>query len=165
MHEGKLIATFRGLCKRDIHFIIVGDLAATLHGATGQTYDVSLVYSLEPANIERLLSSLQEIETVFRIQPERRLQPTASHLAAGGHLNLLTSLGPLDLLGSIGQGLGYSDLLPLSDEMAIGEGVSVRVLNLETLISVKEQLGSEKDFAVLPILRQTLRELKKKDRV
>jgi hypothetical protein len=45
--------------------------------------------------------------------------------------------------------------------MAIGEGISVWVLNLETLISLKEQLGSEKDLAVLPILRQTLRELKK----
>ncbi len=161
MQEGKLTATFRGLCKRDIQFIVVGDLAATLHGATGQTYEVSLVYSLEPANIERLLSFLQEIDAVFRIQPERRLRPTASHLAGGGHLNLLTNLGPLDLLGTVGQGLSFSDLLPLSDEMAISEGIRIRVLNLETLISIKEQLASEKDLAVLPILRQTLRELKK----
>jgi hypothetical protein len=50
-----------------------------------------------------------------------------------------------------------------STEMDIGEGMRVRVLNLETLISLKEQLTSEKDLAVLPILRQTLRESKKKD--
>ena len=117
MQQGKLIATFRGLHKRDIQFILVGDLAAALHGATGLTYEVSLVYSLEPANIERLLSFLQEIDAVFRIQPERRLRPTANHLAAGGHLNLLTSLGPFDLLGNIGRGLSFADLLPLSDEM------------------------------------------------
>ena len=34
--------------------------------------------------------------------------------------------------------------------MDIGEGIRVRVLNLETLISTKEQLASEKDVAVLP---------------
>jgi len=165
MQERRLIATLRTLCERDIQFVLVGGLAAVLSGAPIQTYDVDVVYSLEPANIESLLSFLQDIDAIFRIQPERRLRPTASHLTAGGHLNLLTSLGPLDLLGSIGQGLGYPDLLPLSDEMAIGEGVGVRVLNLESLIFVKEELASEKDLAVLPILRQTLRELKKRGSV
>jgi hypothetical protein len=77
-------------------------------------------------------------------------------------INLLTRYGPVDLLATIGQNLGYSDLLPHSTEMVIGEGIGVRVLDLETLISIKEQLPSEKDLAVLPILRQTLREMKKK---
>jgi hypothetical protein len=38
----------------------------------------------------------------------------------------------------------------------------VRVLNLETLISIKEQLASEKDIAMLPLLRRTLDEIRKK---
>src|SRR6266404_6774334 len=161
MPERKVIATLRSLCERDIQFVLVGGLAAVLNGAPVDTYDVDVVHSREPANIERLLSFLQEIDAVFRIQPERRLPPTASHLAGGGHLNLITSLGPIDLLGTIGPGLSFSDLLPLSHEMAISEGMRIRVLNLETLISIKEQLASEKDLAILPILRQTLRELKK----
>ena len=136
MQERRLIATLQSLCERDIQFVVVGGLAAVLNGAPIHTYDIDLVCSRDPANVERLLSFLQEVD---------------NH--------------PLDLLGTIGQGLSFSDLLPLSDEMAIGEGVSVRVLNLETLISIKERLGSEKDLAVLPILRQTLRESKKKDRV
>ena|SRR5437016_5917352 len=161
MQEPDLIGTLRGLCERGIQFILVGGMAAVLNGAPVHTYDVDVVHSREPANIERLLSFLQEIDAIFRIQPERRLSPTASHLAAGGHLNLLTNLGPLDLLGTIGQGLSFSDLLPLSHEMSIDQGIRIRVLNLETLISIKEQLASEKDLAALPILRQTLRELKK----
>ena len=84
------------------------------------------------------------------------MRPTGSH-----HLNLLTRYGQVDLLGTIGQNLGFPDLLTHSNEMDIDEGMRVRVLNLETLISIKEQLASEKDIAVLPILRQTLRELKK----
>jgi predicted nucleotidyltransferase len=162
MPESRLFATLRSLCERDIQFIIVGGLAAVLNGAPVQTYDVDLVYSRDQANVDRLLNFLQEIDAIFRIQPERRLRPTGSHLTAGGHLNLLTRFGPVDLLASIGQNLGYSDLLPHSSEMDIGEEIRVRVLNLETLISIKEQLASEKDVAVLPILCQTLREMKKK---
>jgi hypothetical protein len=90
------------------------------------------------------------------------LRPTESHLTAGGHINLVTRYGPVDLLATIGQNLTFSDLLPPSNEMAIGDGVSVRVLNLETLISIKEHLASEKAVAMLPVLRQTLRELNRK---
>jgi hypothetical protein len=42
--------------------------------------------------------------------------------------------------------------------MDIGEGIRIRVLDLETLIAVKEELGGEKDRAVLPTLRRTLEE-------
>ena len=118
-------------------------------------------YSLEPANVDKLITVLQSWDAVFRIQSERRLRPSHSHLAGGGHLNLLTRFGPVDLLGSIGQRLGFSDLLPHSTEMDIGQGIRVRVLNLETIISVKERLASEKDIAVLPILRRTLSEKNK----
>ena len=109
------------------------------------TYDVDLVYSRVPENVGRLLKLLGE-----------------SHLAGSGHLNLLTRYGPMDLLAQIGQGLGFAELLAGSNEMEIGAGVRVRVLNLETVISVKEYLGSEKDLAALPVLRRTLEESRKR---
>ncbi len=137
-------------------------MAAILNGAPVQTYDIDLVYSREPANLGRLLKFLDEADAIFRIQPQRRLQPNATQLAAGGHLNLLTRYGPVDLLGAIGRGLGFADLLPHSIEMSIGEGLAIRVLNLETIIAIKEQLASEKDLAALPILRRTLEEMKKR---
>jgi hypothetical protein len=158
MREGNLLARLRHLCEYQIEFIIVGGLAAVLNGAPIQTFDIDVVYSLDPANIDRIVAYLEFLDAVYRIQPERRLRPTWSHVAAGGHLNLITRLGPLDLLGTIGQGLGYSELLPDSNEMDIGQGIRVRVLNLETIIAVKEQLASEKDLAVLPVLRRTLSE-------
>jgi len=46
--------------------------------------------------------------------------------------------------------------------MLIAEGVRVRILNLETLIEVKEELNGEKDRAMLPLLRRTLEENKGK---
>jgi len=61
-------------------------------------------------------------------------------------------------LGTIGRGRTYEDLLPHTVEMDIGDGIHVRVLDLETIIAIKEELGTEKDLAVLPILRRTLKE-------
>jgi predicted nucleotidyltransferase len=162
MQELNLIAALQDLRKREIQFIIVGGLAAVLNGAPVQTYDIDLVYSREAENIDRLLKFLAEVDAIFRIQPERRLRPNKSHLTGSGHLNLLTRYGPVDLLATIGQGLDFSALLPRSTEMDIGDGIGVRVLDLETIIAVKEQLASEKDLAALPILRRTLSEMKKK---
>ena len=161
MPQGKLLAALKDLWRRDIQFVVVGGLAAILHGAPVQTLDIDLVYSRDPENIQRLLDFLGEADAIFRIQPHRRLRPNESHLAGGGHLNLLTRYGPVDLLGTIGNHLGYADLLPHSNEMDIGQGLRIQVLDLETIIAVKEQLGSAKDLAALPALYQTLRQMKK----
>lgn len=125
------------------------------------TLDVDVVHSRETANIARLLVVLESLDAIYRIQPSRRLRPTASHLESAGHQNLVTRYGPLDFLGTIGNGLSYADLIPHSAEKDLGEGLRVRVLNLETLIALKEQLGGEKDRAVLPVLRRTLEERRK----
>src|ERR1035437_917662 len=150
------LAILSALHERGVDFIVVGGLSATLSGAPINTFDVDIVHSREAANVERLLSVLESFDAIFRIQPHRRLRPGSSHVSGPGHLNLLTRLGPLDVLGTIGSGLTYADLLPHSGEMEIAGGIRVRVLNLEKLIALKEELGREKDLAVLPILRRTL---------
>ena len=162
MQESKFLLCLTALNESGAQFILVGGLAAVLQGAPIQTYDVDIVYSRVPDNIERLLGVLNSIERIFRIQPDRRLRPNATQLQGVGQLNLITRLGPLDLLATVGEGLTYDDLLPHSKLMLITETTHIRVLDLEEIIAIKEKLGSEKDIAVLPLLRQTARELKKR---
>jgi hypothetical protein len=148
----------RALQDGSVDFILVGGLAAVLNGAPVNTFDIDVVHSRDPANVDRLLRVLDALDAVFRMQPERRLKPDVSHLVSSGHLNLVTRYGPLDVLGMIGPDLGYEELLPHSAEMEIGDGLHVRVLDLQTLIAIKEQLGGDKDRAMLPVLRRTLEE-------
>ena len=61
----------------------------------------------------------------------------------------------------IGKGRTYLDLLPLTEEMEVRSGVRVRVLSLEAQIAVKEEVGGEKDAAMLPLLRRILKESRK----
>jgi len=156
--KGRFLRTLCALHDDGVDFIVVGGMAAVLDGAPINTFDVDVVHSRNEKNIDCLLKVLEALDAVYRIQPERRIRPNASHLASAGGQNLITRYGPLDLLGTIGRNLGYEDLLPHSVEMEVGEGVLVKVLDLETLIIIKEELGGEKDRAVLPVLRRTLEE-------
>jgi predicted nucleotidyltransferase len=161
MPARKLSATLRALTEGRVDFILVGGMAAVVQGAPITTFDVDVVHSREHANIERLLGVLESLDAFYRIQPERRLKPNASHLSGSGHLNLTTRYGPLDLLGVIGQGRSYSDLLPHTTEIEIGDDLRVRVLDLETLIAIKQELAGDKDRLALPVLIRTLEEKRK----
>jgi hypothetical protein len=161
MLENDFLAALRVLQDAGVEFIVVGGLSAILNGAPVNTYDLDVVHSRNDVNVSRLLQALESLDAIYRIQPSRRLRPSASHLESPGHQNLVTRYGPLDFLGTIGRGLGYTDLLPHSAKKRVAEDLEVRVLDLETLIAIKEELGGEKDRAVLPILRRTLEERKK----
>lgn len=162
MIERNFVAILRQFKVAKVEFLVVGGVAAALNGAPVDTLDVDLVHSRDFANVERLIPVLSALDAIFRLQPERRLRPAASHLAGTGHLNLLTRYGPLDLLGTIGRGLSFQDLLPHSIEMRITDEVPVNVLDLETLIALKEELAGEKDRITLPVLRRTLEETRRR---
>lgn len=147
---------------RRVDFIVVGGVAAVLLGVPVNTFDLDVVHSRAPDNIDRLLGALGSLEAIYRMQPELALKPDASHLASPGDQLLMTRFGPLDVLGMIGRSRSYGDLLPHAHELEVGEGLPVRVLNLETLIAVKEEVAGERDLAVLPIMRRTLEEKRRR---
>ena len=155
--------TLQLLSDAKVEFILVGGLSAVVRGAPVHTYDVDVVHNRDPRNVDRILRVLESLEAVFRIQPQRRLRPNQSHLTGKGHINLITINGPFDLLCTIGKDLTYEDLLPHSDELILQEGLKVRVLRLEKLIELKEELNDEKDRAMLPLLRRTLAEIRKSE--
>ena len=158
MADSDFLSALEALQSGGVEFIVVGGLAAVLNGAPVQTYDLDVVHARNDENIAKLVCALESLDAIYRMQPARRLRPNASHLSSAGHHNLIASCGPLDVLGAIGTGLSYEDLLPHTTEMEIGSGARVRVLNLAKIITLKEELAGEKDLAVLPLLRRTLKE-------
>jgi hypothetical protein len=124
---------------------------------------VDIVHRRTPENVERLLELLLQLDATMRYDfANRGLRPTAELLAGKGHLNLSTSLGPLDPLCDL-DGLGFDELLPHSQSI-VDEGRLLRVLDLPTLITVKTKAGRPKDRLVLPILIATLEERDKPKR-
>lgn len=70
-----------------------------LHGAPVTTFDLDILPARNPENIVRLLSALEELDAVYRAQPERQLRPGESHWASPGHQLLLTKFGLLTYWG------------------------------------------------------------------
>jgi len=152
------LAILKTLRSHGVDLVVVGGVCAVLHGAPLATFDLDVVHSREPHNLARLMAALEELDVHYRIPGRRDKKPGPSHLASAGHQLLMTRFGPLDLLGTIGQGHDYGQLLHETVELEIGGGLKVRVLSLERLVKTKEETGQEKDKAVLPVLRRLLEE-------
>jgi hypothetical protein len=145
------------LARHHVDFIVVGGVAAVLGGAPISTFDLDIVHARSAANVAHLVAALGEIDTRYRDPAGRVLRPEAAALRGDGHHLLMTQFGPLDVLGRIGAGDGYEELLGASVALPFG-GASIRVLGLRALIRTKEAAGRPKDHAVLAILRRTLEE-------
>jgi hypothetical protein len=149
------------LCAHKVDFIIVGGVCAVLHGAPVTTFDLDLVHSRSPDNLKHIMSALKKLGAYYRSHGEQRLAPRLSDISSTGHQLLMTKFGPLDLLGTIGVGHDYEDLLKHCVKIEVND-LWLNILDLQTLIEVKNETISEKDKAIIPILKRTLEEKRKR---
>lgn len=143
------------LNRHRVEYIVVGGVAAVIQGAPITTFDLDALVRVAPDNAGRLLEALSELEARYR-EHQTVLKPTEEDILAGGHLLLMTRAGPLDVLGYIGDGRRYEDLITATSEVALTAG-TLRVLDLEELIRQKKALDRPKDRAVADLLEQVLR--------
>lgn len=154
------LSRLQALQKNHIEFIVVGGVGEVLQGAPITTFDLDVVHSRDPGNLHRLLTALNFLDANYRTPGAKRRKPEYSHLQSTGHQFLMTRAGPLGLLGTIGHGHSYDDLIGQTIDIEIGEGLQVHVLKLDAIIGIKEETAGEKDKLALLILRRTLQEAK-----
>ena len=154
-------AILRTLVEHGVGFVVVGGVGAVVQGAPIATFDLEIVHARDPVNVKRIMAALKELEAWYRSRPNDRRMPDESHLVSPGHQLLMTRYGPLDLLGVVGAGWGFDDLAGRTLELEVSAGLRVRILELAALIRIKEELGRDKDKAVLPVLRRSLEESRK----
>jgi hypothetical protein len=121
MPRARFAEILRLLAENEVEFVVVGLTAGVLHGAPVTTVDLDVVHRRTRENVARLLGVLSELDATYR-HDTRGLRPNESHLVGPGHQLLATTHGDLDCRGTIDENRGYDDLLPLSVEMALGEG-------------------------------------------
>ena len=144
-----------------VDFILVGGVAAPVHGSARLTQDIDVVYSRDQANLERLVESLSPLNPYPRDAPEGLPFRWDVHTLVGGlNFTLTTSNGAIDLLGEITGGGSYQDLLPHAVEIE-AFGLALLCLDLESLIRVKRAAGRPKDFESVAELEAILQHRKK----
>jgi len=162
LQAANLSALLKGLSEAGIEFIVVGGLAAVTQGAPVTTFDLDIVHHQTDENTKKLSVFLKSISAIQRRPDDKIIEPTEKDLKAKGHLLLNSRLGPLDILAFIEQGRGYRELLSDAVEIEL-YGYKVNVLSLHALIELKRDSKDPQDRYRLPILEETLRQIRGKD--
>ncbi|HEV8366826.1 MAG TPA: hypothetical protein VGQ39_02650 [Pyrinomonadaceae bacterium] len=144
--QARLLGSF------NIECIIVGGVAATLHGSEIPTTDLDVCYHRTPQNLERLANALQSVHARLRNAPEDiPFLLDAETLHRGLNFTFTTDIGSLDLLGEV-RGIGYyEDVLEGALTYKLF-GYSFRVMDIGKLIIAKRTAGRPKDLLVIPEL-------------
>ncbi len=143
-------------------FVLIGGMAAILHGDVGVTVDLDIVPDHEPGNLDRLARALLELGARIRAAgvPEGLAFDCSAaflrNLSPDAILNLTTRAGDLDLTFRPSGTQGYADLRRDAIEVEAADGVRVLVASLADVIRSKEAAGREKDRLALPRLRRLL---------
>lgn len=153
------------LDRHGVRYVLIGGLAAVLHGSAHVTTDVDVVPEEAVRNLERLSAALKELDARVRVTGEPDGVPfdhAAESLVRVRVWNLQTSKGDLDVTFEPSGTRGYDDLRRDVVHMRV-RGTEVPVASLADVIRSKEAAGRERDRAVLPGLRELLA-LQKRDR-
>ena len=160
MAEFRPQAILEVLDRHGVHYVLVGGLAAVLHGAVHVTTDVDIVPEEGKANLERLSAALKELGARIRVTGEPDGVPFdhgAESLARVRMWNLTTALGDLDVTFEPSGTRGYEDLRRDVVTLELRD-LRVPVASLADVIRSKEAAGRPKDREALPALRELLTE-------
>ena len=151
--------------RRHVRYVLIGGLAAVLQGSPLATYDVDICPARDPDNLRRLAEALEELEARIRttgdadgvaFPREARLPVTRSSPEPRHPLRRFRYL--FQPSGT----KGFEDLSRNSVAIRV-RGIQINVATLQDIIRSKEAANRPKDQRSLPLLRQLLEEIRKKN--
>ena len=138
---------FEVLAHHRVDYVLIGGLAATLHGSSALTNDADICPDPSPENREMLAAALRDMREADGV----RFSVDADFLWRTQLVNLTTRYGDFDIAFLPAGSSGYEDLVGDAIELEI-DGTVVRVASLADIIRSKEIANRPKDRATLPIL-------------
>jgi hypothetical protein len=146
------------LNRHGVDYVLIGGLAAALHGSPYQTQDADICPAPDRDNLRRLAATLVELDGRLRVATEPQgvtFDRSAEALERASIWNLQTVCGMFDLSFRPSGTDGYDDLVRGAVTVDLG-GERVAVASLADIVRSKEAAGRVKDVAVLPTLRALL---------
>ncbi len=150
----------RVLVEEGVEFIIIGGIAATLHGSHLRTGDLDICPKRGKVNLGRLARALERLDARVRaagIPDGLPFAIDATFLSDVELFSLVTRFGDFDLCFMPQGTAGFADLEQSALVFDL-DGLEVPVASLEDVICSKEAADRPKDRGQLPTLRALLEE-------
>jgi len=143
----------RRLIERQFEFVLIGGLAAVVHGVTLVTRDADICCSFDPDNLMKLNAAIADLHPVHRMTPQRLpLELTPELCRRLQNLYLATDLGTLDCLSAV-LGVGdYEEVRRQSAPLRLWGG-ECRVFTMDALIKSKQATDRPHDRQTIAQLR------------
>ena len=143
------------LLQAEVEFVLVGGLAAAIHGSSLNTRDVDICIRLSAENLMRIQAAVADLHPGHRTRPDIPLALTPEECSRFKNLYLKTDLGIIDCLGEVRAVGDYEEALRHSIVLNLPIG-QCRILDLETLIKAKEAMGRPHDLIAVQHLKAEL---------
>jgi hypothetical protein len=147
----------RALVDGEVDFVVIGGVAAVLHGSARATFDLDICFANAGANLDALGAVLLTLDAKVRGVPDDvPFIADGATLKRVDVLTLTTGAGDLDVLRVPSGAPRYDVLRAHADRFDVG-GFEVRVASIEDLIAMKTAAGRDKDRADVTELEAILR--------
>jgi hypothetical protein len=146
------ITALRELADAGVEFVLIGGVAARIHGSPTVTRDVDICHARDAANLERLGIALTDLRARLRgVDDDVPFLLDARTLGAGGNFTFATDAGDLDILALPAGVEGYEELAAAAESVELGD-VVVKVCSLDDLIRMKRAAARPKDLIEVEVL-------------
>lgn len=153
------VAMLEVLQRHGVRFVLIGGVAARIHGSPSLTGDLDLCHARDSDNLTRLSAALVEMGARLRgVDDDVPFRLDARTLAAGQNFTFATERGALDVLALPAGIRGYDELAANAIIVDVG-GLEVAVADLDDLIRMKLAAGRPKDRVEVEILGALREEL------
>lgn len=136
----------RRLVERGVDFVVIGGIAAVLHGSARNTFDLDICFANDDANLIALGDVLTALAARLKgVDEDVPFVADARTLRQVELLTLVTTLGELDVLARPPGAPTYRELRQHADRYDLG-GFNVLVASVDDLIAMKHAAGRPKDL-------------------
>lgn len=148
------LGALEALLANSVDFILIGGLAARLHGSPTVTDDLDISHSKDRVNLERLARALTGMNARLRLpDPDEQVEVKLDWrlLYAADSVTFVTDFGAFDCLALPAGIESYEELASRSVTMDL-ESATIRVASLDDLMAMKRAAGRRKDLIELEVL-------------
>ena len=137
---------FRVLAEHGVDYLVVGGVAAQVHGRRRTTKDLDVTPAPDPANFKRLAAALVALDAhPVELGPSAPI-PTAEQLRAAPVVPPLTTRhGELHILNDVPGATAYAGMRTRALTTDI-DGIALHIVGVDDLIRMKQTAGRPSDL-------------------